>query len=149
VVHRVLRQVLAGAEVRLDAARAARVAARCSFRERLAERAERELVDLGKCTFLARHVGAELEGCVTGVARHGLYVGLDRWPIEGLVHVSRLPEYVSLDADGLSLVAEDSRRRYALGDRLRIRIAAVDPVRARIDLDIQELLEPSPLFGRR
>jgi ribonuclease R len=148
VVHRVLRSVLAGDRLRLDAEHAGRIAARCSFRERLAERAERELVDLGKCAFLAQHVGAELSGCVTGVARHGVYVGLDRWPIEGLVHVSRLPELVSLDDDGLSLVGERSGRRYALGDRLRIRVAAVDPVRARIDLEISSLLEASPLFAR-
>jgi ribonuclease R len=148
VVHRVLRSVLAGDPVRFDAERAARIAARCSFRERLAERAERELVDLGKCAFLVQHVGAEVSGCVTGVARHGVYVGLDPWPIEGLVHVSRLPEFVSLDDDGLSLVAERSGRRYAVGDRVSVRVAAVDPIRARIDLEIRSLLEASPLFAR-
>ena len=124
-----------------------RVAARCSFRERLAERSEREVVQLGKCAFLEAHVGESHEGSVTGVARHGLYVTLDRWPIEGLVHVSRLPDYVELDPDGLSLVTEGSRRRYALGDRLAVRIAAVDVVKARIDLEIERVLERSPLFA--
>jgi ribonuclease R len=147
VVHRVLRAVLAGEPARLDAERAGRIAARCSFRERLAERAEREIVDLAKCAFLAQHVGAELSGCVTGVARHGVYVGLDPWPIEGLVHVSRLPERMSLDEDGLSLFAPRSGRRYAVGDRLRVRVAAVDPVKARIDLEVRSLLEASPLYA--
>jgi ribonuclease R len=151
VVHRALKARLAGEAPRLDPMRARRMAARCSFRERLAERAERELVDLKKCAFLAGHVGEELDGSVTGVARHGLYVTLDRWPIEGLVHVSSLPEFVSLDAEELSLVAEGSRRRYTLGDRLRVAVAAVDPIRARIDFEIRRVLEVSPLGsgGRR
>ncbi|MGH0032117.1 MAG: ribonuclease R family protein [Myxococcota bacterium] len=149
VVHRALKALLAGGDDPYDAVRVQRIAARCSFRERLAERAERERVLLGKCAFLTAHVGEEHEGTITGVARHGAYVGLDPWPIEGLVHVSRLPDFVSLDEDELSLVADGSRRRYALGDRLLVRIAAVDVVKARIDLEIVRVLEPSPLFGRR
>jgi ribonuclease R len=149
VVHRVLKALLQGDPDPLDTSHAERIAARCSFRERLAERAEREVVLLGKCAFLASHVGEVHEGWVTGVARHGLYVTLDRWPVEGLVHVSRLPDFVTLDEDELSLVTEGARRRYALGDRLRVVIAAVDVVRARIDLEIQRVLEPSPLFPRR
>lgn len=98
---------------------------------------------------MAGQVGERFEGRVTGVARHGLYVSLDRWPLEGLVHVSRLPEFVSLDEDELSLVADGSRRRYALGDRMRVVVAAVDVVQARIDLEIERMLEPSPLFARR
>jgi ribonuclease R len=146
-VHRALKARLAGERPGLDAQRSARIAARCSFRERLAERAERELLELGKCGFLSAHVGEELTGSVTGVARHGLYVTLDRWPIEGLVHVSRLPEFVELDPSGLALVAAGSRRRYALGDRLRVIVAAVDLVRGRVELEIRRRLEASPLRG--
>jgi ribonuclease R len=149
VVHRALRALLDDRPEALDPHRAARIAARCSFRERLAERAEREVVQLAKCAFLAPHVGESHEGFVTGVARHGLYVTLDRWPVEGLVHVSRLPDFVQLDEDELSLVTDGARRRYALGDQLRVRIAAVDGVRARVDLEIERVLAASPLFPRR
>jgi exoribonuclease R len=72
-------------------------------------------------------------------------VTLDRGPIEGLVHVSSLPEFVNLDPSGLVLVAEGSRQRYALGERLRVLLVAVDPIQARIDLEIRRRLEPSPL----
>jgi ribonuclease R len=143
-VHRVLTDVLAGEAVALTRDQAARVAARTSFRERVARDAEREMVDLKKCGFLQQHVGAALEGDVTGVARHGLYLTLERWPIEGLVHVSTLPEYVVLDERGHALVAEGSGARYGLGDRLRVRVAAVDPIRAQIDFELLEILERAP-----
>ena len=145
VVHRALKACLAGQPPSLDAGESARVSARCCYRERLAERAERELLDLKKCGFLRAHVGEELNGSVTGVARHGLYVTFDRWPIEGLVHVSTLPEFVELDESGLALIAEGSRQRYALGERLQVVLAAVDLVKGRIDLEIRRRLEASPL----
>jgi ribonuclease R len=149
VIHRRLKECLETGTPELDAGRAGRISARCSFRERLAERAERELVDLKKCSFLAAYVGEEFEGTVTGVARHGLYVSLDRWPIEGLVHVSSLPDFVTLDEGALTLVTDDRRRSYALGDRWRVAVTAVDLVRARIDLSLLRRLEPSPLLTRK
>jgi ribonuclease R len=136
VVHRVLKEWIASAPVRLHTDRARRIAARVSFRERLAIDAEREMVDLKKCGFMREHVGEVHEGSVTGVARHGLYVTLDAWFIEGLVHVSKLDEYVALDESGWALVAERSGRRYKLGDRVRVCVAAVDPIAARIDFEL-------------
>lgn len=141
VVHRALRAWIDDQKPPHPPQRVERMAARSSYRERLAERAEREVRELAKCAFLSGFVGDEEPGTVTGVARHGLYVMFDRWPIDGLVHVSRLPEFVFLDDDRLSLVAEGSGRRYSLGDRLRVRIAAVDIVQTRVDLEIVRILE--------
>ena len=109
---------------------------------RLAERAGRERDAIGKCAFLAAHVGEVHEGRITGVARHGAYVTLDEWYVEGLVHVSRLPGYFVPDALGFALVSAESRLRFALGDRLRVQIARADPVEAKIDLEWLERLDP-------
>jgi ribonuclease R len=137
VVHRVLLALLAGREGSLTLARARRIAVRVSFRERLAIEADREMLNLKKAAFLAGHVGESHEGTVTGVARHGLYVTLDEWFVEGLVHVSTLPEYVEFDERGWALVGVQSGLRYTLGDRLSIRIEAVDPIAARINFEIE------------
>jgi ribonuclease R len=137
VVHRVLLALLAGQDVSLTHAGARRIAVRISFRERLAIEADREMLNLKKAQFLAGHVGESHKGTVTGVARHGLYVTLDAWFVEGLVHVSTLPEYVEFDEHGWALVGANSGRRYTLGDRLDIRIEAVDPVAARVNFEIE------------
>jgi ribonuclease R len=120
------------------------VATRISWRERVAMNAEREMDDLKKCAFMASRVGEEYDGTVTGVARQGLYVTLDRYFVEGLVHVSTLPEWVELDEDLHTLVARDSGRRYALGDRYRVLVEQVDPVKAWINFSIVDTLEASP-----
>ena len=115
---------------------AAALAARLSWRERLATLAERESVDMATCAVMAQHVGGEFEGSVTGVARHGLYVTLDGLLAEGLVHVSRLPGFYHLDERSQALVARGSRRRFRLGDRLRVRVDSVDPIRVHMNFSL-------------
>jgi ribonuclease R len=84
--------------------------------------------------FMAGRVGEVFDGSVTGVARHGLYVTLDGAFVEGLLHVSALGPRLSFDEEAMALVARRSGRGHRLGDRLRVRLVSVDPVRTRIDL---------------
>jgi len=139
VVHRALRALLAAAPGRSAAARPdplGRIAERVSWRERLAMEAEREMVDLKQCAFMAERVGREYGGSVSGVAPHGLYVTLDGIFVDGLVHVSRLPGAFAFDERSRSLVARRGSRRFRLGDPLRVRVARVDRVKARIDFEL-------------
>jgi ribonuclease R len=136
VVHRSVKVMLGlgGENPEPDWLRAA--AARLSWRERVAMEAEREMVEIKKCVFLAAHLGETHAGTVSGVARHGLYVTLDAFFAEGLVHSSRLPGRFELDERAHSLVARGSRHRFRLGDRLRVRIEASDPLRGRVDFSL-------------
>ena len=133
-VHRALKAALAGEAPALTRGRAEAVAVRSSFRERVAMAAEREMAQIKACVLLRDHVGEQHEGTVTGLAPHGLYVTLDAWWVEGLVHVSRLPGYAELADNGRALVVGSAR--YELGDRVNIGIASADPVTARIDFDL-------------
>ena len=113
---------------------AQRVSARVSFRERLAQRAEREMATLASCAFLQEHVGEEHAGKVTGLGRMGLFVTLDAWPIDGLVPAARLG---GAEPDSLGHVLSlPGGLRVRLGQRVRVRIAAVDVVRARVDFEL-------------
>ncbi len=141
VVHRALADVLAGdaAAQRRAEARAGGlegVAARVSQRERLAEKAEREMVDLKQCAFMASRVGQEFDATVTSVAKHGLYVTLDEIFVDGLVHVSTMPGYAVFDERAHTLVVRGSRERFQLGDRFRVLLDAVDRVKAWINFSL-------------
>jgi ribonuclease R len=143
VVHRALRDLLSGdAPARRRAeARApglAALASRASYRERLAEAAEREMLDLKKCAFLAPRVGETFQGTVSGVARHGFYVTLDECFVEGLVHVSTLPGYAVLEERSHQIVLRGTRRRWRMGDRVRVLLDSVDPVKAWINLSLAD-----------
>jgi ribonuclease R len=152
VVHRALKDLLEGGG--LAASRAAAresmvgsIAARVSWRERAAMEAEREMIDLKKCAFMASRVGDEYDGTITGVAKHGFYVTLDPFFVEGLVHVSRLNDYVVLDERAHALVARRSRERWRLGDRLRVQVEDVDPVKAWINFSVVHRLSAGDVAG--
>jgi len=145
-VHRAVKKRLAGADHPLGAADAQRISARVSFRERLAQRAEREMADLARCAFLREHVGEEHEGTISGLGRIGLFVALDAWPIDGVVHASRLGDP---EPDDLGHVLRTRGRSFHLGERVRVRIAAVDVVRARVDLELVENGEEGVREGGR
>ena len=106
--------------------------------------AERDMLDLKKCAFMARHLGESFPGTVTSVARQGLYLTLEPFFVEGLVHVSSLPEWVDFDEATHALVARGSGRRFGLGDRYQVLVEQVDPVKGWINFSIEETLEDPP-----
>ncbi len=110
------------------------IARLASERERVAVEAERDSVDLKKVEFMERHLGDEFTGTISGVTAFGLFVLLDDFFVEGLVHVSTLEDdyYVFLE-EQYALVGEHRRRRFQLGDRIRVQVASVDRDDRRID----------------
>jgi len=136
-VHRSLKGLLGAEGAGPSNLDCARVAARVSHRERLGLAAERERALLARCAFLSRHLGERVTGTISAISRHGFYVAFDPWLVEGLVHVSRLPGFQTADPLGLVLVTQGGGVRYALGDRVRVRIQSADPLRGRIDLDLE------------
>ncbi len=109
-------------------------AERCSIRERVAEAAERESVDLKKAEYMERHLGDEFTGTIAGVTSFGLFVLLDEVFVEGLVHVnSMMDDYYAFQEESYRLVGERSRRTFRLGDRLAVRVSRVDKLERFID----------------
>ena len=111
-----------------------RKAERCSVRERVAEAAERESVDLKKVEYMERHLGDEFTGTISGVTSFGLFVLLDEVFVEGLVHVnSMMDDYYAFQESNYRLVGERSRRSFRLGDRLAVRVSRIDKEERFID----------------
>ena len=136
-VHRLLTRAFVDGEKLPEELRHDRlpvVARRASERERVAVDAERDSVDLKKTEFMEQHVGDVFEGTISGVTSFGLFVLLDRWFVEGLVHVSSLgDDYYVFMEERFALVGENTGQRYRLGDRVTIQVAAVDLEERKID----------------
>ncbi len=129
VVHRLLRSaVLEGNKVSESLTdRLSAVAEHASARERRAMKAERDSVELKKIEFIERHIGDVFHGTISGVASYGVFVLLDGVLAEGLLHVSLLDDdYYHFVEEEYSLIGEHHRRRLRLGDRLVVRVIAVD-----------------------
>ncbi len=111
----------------------------CSFTERRADEATRNVVTWLKCEYLLDHVGDEFVGVVTAVTGFGLFVELEALYIEGLVHITGLPkDYYFHEPAHHRLVGERTRRVFRLGDRLRVRVSRVNIDERKIDFDLVE-----------
>jgi ribonuclease R len=138
VVHRLIAGLfIDGREPWLGEDRLAELARTCSERERLAVTAERDSKDLKKVEFMSRHAGGEFDGTIAGVRAFGFFVLLDAFFVEGLVHVSALADdYYLFVEEQYALVGERTRRRFRVGDRVRVRVAKVDIEERKIDFDL-------------
>lgn len=110
------------------------VARHASERERVADEAQRDSVSLKKVEFMERHLGDDFEGTISGVTSFGFFVLLDRFFVEGLVHISSLEDdYYLYVEEQYALVGERTRRRFQLGERVRVQVAAVNREDRKID----------------
>ena len=142
VVHRLCGRYFLEGEVPRGSAVAealALTARQSSERERVAVTAERDSIELKKVEFMERHLGEEFDGTIAGVRAFGFHVLLDAFHVEGLVHVSSLEDdyYVYVE-ERYELVGESRGRRFRVGDRVRIQVAAVDREKRHIDFVLVE-----------
>jgi ribonuclease R len=136
VVHRVLAAEFLGGRPLDEEEQSAlgSVADHASERERAAEEAERATVQLKKVEFMERHLGESFAGRVTGVIPFGLFVTLDDYFVEGLVHVRSLEDdFYQFSVGGYELVGASHGRTFRLGDRLEVQVVKVDKEARHID----------------
>lgn len=108
----------------------------CSMTERRAEEASRDVLQRLKCVFMQDKVGATFGGMVRAVTSFGLFVVLDEYFVEGLIHVSNLPvDYYHYDSITHSLRGERGGKTFRLGQRLNVMITRVDLDERKIDLE--------------
>jgi ribonuclease R len=109
----------------------------CSMTERRADDATREVSDWLKCEYMQDHIGAEFPGVVSTVTNFGLFVRLTDLYIEGLVHVTSLPnDYYHFDVERQVLLGEHSNQSYRMGDLIEVKVLAVNLEARKIDLGI-------------
>jgi ribonuclease R len=136
-VHRLLDQWLRTGRAGSDETELAALGEHCSKTERRAEMAERELIKLKLLTYLNERIGLEMEVVITGVADYGFFGQAEDLPVEGLVHVSTLTDdYYDFDERSHSLVGRRTRRRYRLGDKVKVRVVRVDLQRRQLDFRV-------------
>lgn len=136
IVHRVLAAAFLGGVPApdLDAEALASIAASSSAREQGAAEAERATVAMKKVEFMERHLGDEFDGRVSGVAPFGVFVTLEEYFVDGLLHVRSLDDdYYRFSAGDYALIGERKGRRYRLGDRIRVQVSRVDKEARHID----------------
>jgi ribonuclease R len=134
-VHRLLGRWIEHGSASANVEELVALGEHCSKMERRAETAERELVKVRLLTYLSTRLGERLDAVITGVADYGFFAQAERFPAEGLVHVSSLvDDYYWFDDVSHTLEGRRTKRRFRLGDRVRVEVARVDLQRRMLDL---------------
>lgn len=111
----------------------------CSMTERRADEATRDVESWLKCEFMSDKLGETFEGTIASVTQFGLFVRLDAFYVEGLVHVTSLPsDYYHYEAEKHRLKGERTGTTYRLGDGLTVQVARVDMDDRKIDFSLTD-----------
>ncbi|MBI3682302.1 MAG: VacB/RNase II family 3'-5' exoribonuclease [Acidobacteria bacterium] len=147
VVHRLLSAWLDQRQPPLDPHLLSEIAADCSFTERRAAEAERDLVEWKKLKFMAAHVGGEFPALIIQTTKFGFFVELENLFVEGLVPVESLPgERYGYHENTRKIIGERSKRQFSIGDRVRVILDRVDAVEKKL---VFSVAEQEPVKGRR
>ncbi len=140
VVHRRIRQALSGSGngvVAPDGVSFEQIGEQCSLTERRADSASYDVIAWLKAEFMMERVGEQFDGTISGVREFGVFVQLEQFFVDGMIHVSALgDDYYHFDPARFQLEGERSGQRFRLGDKVRIQIIRVDMDQAKIDFDL-------------
>ncbi|MGF7169833.1 ribonuclease R [Sphingobium xanthum] len=131
-----------------DAADLTPIAELISRFERRAMEAERETVDRYVAAFLAQHIGEILACRITGVQNFGFFATVVELGGDGLVPVSTLgAERFLYDEVTQALEGEHSGERYALGDKIDLRLVESDPISGALRFELPVGASHLPMRG--
>ncbi|WP_394404733.1 ribonuclease R [Streptococcus sp. 20-1249] len=136
LVHRMVREYgqLTEEKVAHFEAEIPEIAKQTSSRERRAIDAEREVEAMKKAEYMQEFVGQEFDGVVSSVVKFGLFVELPN-TVEGLLHVTNLPEYYSYNERTMTLQGEKSGVVFRVGQAIKIKLTKADKMTGEIDFE--------------
>ena len=143
VVHRGLAERDQSRRSRTDMGSITTIADHISETERVAADAEMDGVKMKKLEFFQRQLDARdpqvFRATLLEVKNFGLVVELPDVLITGLVHVSSLTDdFYAFDPRQRRLIGRQSRRRFSVGDELRVFVARVDVFKRQVDFAIAD-----------
>ncbi len=141
VVHRALAQHDGKRGPQIDMSQIASIAEHISTTERIAADAEIESIRMKKLEFFQRQLDERnpqiFRAAIVDVRNYGLAVELPDALITGLVHVSSLADdFYLFEPARRQLIGRRSRKRFSIGDEVRVFVVRVDAFKREVDFAI-------------
>ncbi len=132
LVHQQIKRLMHGEA--LEVSHLSQMASHCSYAERRAEQASRWIDSELKCRFIEKYIGKRFNGRISSVMNFGVFVTIEAFGIDGMIHISKLPkDYYDFNSEKMSLVGRKNNRQFALGDEIKIKVYKIDFENHRID----------------
>ena len=136
LVHRLLTRYAEGGRS-VSATKYEELCEHASNMEQLAASAERASIKYKQVEFMADRIGQEFDGTVSGVTEFGLYVEVNDSKCEGMAPLRMLlDDYYEFDERNFCLVGRRYHKRYALGDKVRIRVERANLEQRLLDFSL-------------
>jgi len=135
IVHRLLANYLAGKRVKKEhLLEYQKIAEKSSEQEKRASDAERASIKYKQVEYMSKRMGEKFEGIISGITEWGIYVEEKETRCEGLVRVRDLKDdFYVFDEKKMELVGKKKKKKYRLGDKVKIKVKGVDLERKTID----------------
>ena len=140
-IHRVISKYLkqgynlSEEEIAKYSTQATKYAETSSEREKIAQKVERESVDIKMAEYMESHIGEEYDGIISSITSFGIFVELEN-TVEGMIRFDKLgDEYFIYDEDHKTLLGEKTKTMYHIGDKIRIRVIRADKNSRQIDFE--------------
>ena len=143
MVHRLLRTYLFENQINNDTIdywneNLDYIALNSSNREEASVEAEREVDDMKMAEYMENHIGETYIGTITTITNFGMFVMLDNL-VEGLIHINTLEgDYFSYIPEIYSLVGQRTKKRYRLGEKIKVKCISASKVAKTVDFVVLE-----------
>lgn len=136
LVHRMIREYTQVTDEKIEHFRQviSELATSSSTLERRAIDAERVVEAMKKAEYMEEYVGEEFEGVVSSVVKFGLFIELPN-TIEGLIHITTLPEFYNYNERTMTLQGEKSGKVFRVGQPIKIKLVRADKETGDIDFE--------------
>lgn len=141
MVHRLLRKFLFNGEINNEAIEEVMTTLEekcihCSEKEQAAEKCERDVFDMKSAEYMEQFIGQKFHGVINTITNFGFYVELPNL-VEGLVHINTLKgDYYVYVEELLSLIGQNTKKTYRLGDEVDVTLVGASKEAATIDFEI-------------
>ncbi|MCC7160189.1 ribonuclease R [Candidatus Nomurabacteria bacterium] len=138
MIHRLLNDYLANKKInknfREKLHEYENIARISSEQEKRASDAERASIKYKQVEYMSVRLGKIFDGIISGMTEWGMYVEEVETKCEGLVKLRDMGEdFYVFSEKKLELVGQKKKKKYRLGDRVKIKVKAVDLERKTID----------------
>ena len=136
MVHRLLELYLAGGKS-VSEDEYEKFSMHSSQMEKKAADAERASVKYKQAEFLQNNIGMEYNGIISGLTEWGMYVEIIENKCEGMIRLRDLnDDFYVLDEKNYCIIGQRRKKKYQLGDEVKILVKKVDLAKRQIDFSL-------------
>ncbi|HPS21648.1 MAG TPA: ribonuclease R [Candidatus Paceibacterota bacterium] len=135
IVHRFLQDYLTGKKIEKEKLEMyEKISKKCSEQEKKATDAERTSIKYKQAEYMSERIGKEFDGIVSGITKWGMYVEEKETKCEGLIMLRNMQDdFYNFDEKRFELIGQKHKKKYKIGDNVKIKVKSVDLERKNID----------------